>query len=237
MSILASAYEDGRRCRTRSCAACSPATMTPRLTIPRALLFLPLFAILAGCYMYDYDYNVTPSFTGKHGKTTVAVVGVDDRNRESPGRFKPEYVGLFRDLMFAIPYFVHNKDKKPIADTLANDVALGLTQSGYRATSVPNPSIESPQSALSAARQSSPSRILLVRVFKFESDSQIRTEFGYDITFEVYDDKGRLLASNRVQELKMYGPSYPSAVFARKNLPVTIRKALAEGVSPLMKDV
>ena len=139
--------------------------------------------------------------------------------------------------MVAIPYFIHNKDKKPIADTLANDVALGLTQSGYRATSVPNPSIESPQSALSAARQSSPSRILLVRVNKFESDSQIRTEFGYDITFEVYDAKGRLLASNRVQELKMYGPSYPAYGFARKNLPATIRKALAEGVSPLMKDL
>jgi hypothetical protein len=97
--------------------------------------------------------------------------------------------------MLAIPYFIHNKDKKPIADTLANDVALGLTQSGYRATSVANPSIESPQSALSAARQSSPSRILLVRMNKFESDSQIRTEFGYDLIFEVCDAKGRLLAS------------------------------------------
>ena len=139
----------------------------------RALLFLPLLAILAGCGIYHYDYNVTPSLTGKPGKTTVAIVGVDDRNRENPGRFKPEYVGLFRDIMFAIPEFIHNKDKKPIADALANDVALGLTQSGYRATSVPNPSIESPQSALSAARQSSPSRILLVRVNKFESDSQI----------------------------------------------------------------
>ncbi len=175
---------------------------------PRALLSLPLLAILAGCSIYDYDYNVTPSFTGKPGKTTVVVVGVDDRNRENPGRFKPEYVGLFRDLMFAIPYFVHNKDKKPIADTLANDVALGLTQSGYRATSVPNPSIESPQSALSAARQSSPSRILLVRVFKFESDSQIRTEFGYDITFEVYDTKGRLLASI-LRSLKCMAPPIP----------------------------
>jgi hypothetical protein len=81
--------------------------------------------------------------------------------------------------------------------------------------------------------KASPSRILLVRVFKFESDSQIRTEFGYDITFEVYDAKGRLLASNRVQELKIYGPSYPAYGFARKNLPATIRKALAEGVSPL----
>ena len=201
------------------------------MTIPRALLFLPLLAILAGCGIYHYDYNVTPSLTGKPGKTTVAVVGVDDRNRENPGRFKPEYVGLFRDIMFAVPYFIHNKDKKPIADTLANDVAFGP------ATSVPNPSIESPQSALSAARQSSPSRILLVRVNKFESDSQIRTEFGYDITFEVYDAKGRLLASNRVQELKMYGPSYPAYGFARKNLPATIREALAEGVSPLMKDL
>jgi hypothetical protein len=38
-------------------------------------------------------------------------------------------------------------------------------------------------------------------------------------------------------ELKMYGPSYPSTVFARKNLPATISEALAKGVSPLMKDV
>ena len=35
----------------------------------------------------------------------------------------------------------------------------------------------------------------------------------------------------------MYGPSYPAYDFARKNLPATIRKALAEGVSPLMKDL
>jgi hypothetical protein len=193
------------------------------MTNPRALLFLPLLGILAGCGIYHYDYNVTPSLTGKAGKTTVAVVGIDDRNRESPSRFKPEYVGLLRDMMFAFPYLIHNKDKKPIADTLANDVALGLTQPGYRATSVPNPSIESPQSALSAARQSSPSRILLVRVFEFESDSQIRIEFGYDITFEVYDAKGRLLASNRVQELKMYDPAFTAYGSARKNLPATIR--------------
>ena len=81
------------------------------MTIPRALLFLPLFAILAGCGIRHYDYNVTPSLTGKPGKTTVAVVGVDDRNRENPGRFKPEYVGLFRDIMVAIPYFIHNNQE------------------------------------------------------------------------------------------------------------------------------
>jgi hypothetical protein len=55
----------------------------------RALLFLPL---LAGCGIYHYAYNGTPSLTGKPGKTTGAVVGVDDRNRENPGRFKSEYV-------------------------------------------------------------------------------------------------------------------------------------------------
>jgi hypothetical protein len=43
--------------------------------------------------------------------------------------------------------------------------------------------------------------------------------------------------SNRVQELKMYDPSCPAYGFARKNLPATIRKALAEGVSPLMRDL
>jgi hypothetical protein len=89
-------------------------------------------------------------------------------------------------------------------------------------------------SRLSPAKPTS--RILLVRVNKFESDSQIRTEFGYDITFEVYDAKGRLLASNRVRELKMYGPAY-SVFGSRKDLLETIRKALAEGVSPLMKDL
>jgi hypothetical protein len=35
----------------------------------------------------------------------------------------------------------------------------------------------------------------------------------------------------------MYDPSCPAYGFARKNLPATIRKALAEGVSPLMRDL
>ena len=35
----------------------------------------------------------------------------------------------------------------------------------------------------------------------------------------------------------MYGPSYSAYGYARKNLPATICKAQAEGVSPLMKDL
>jgi hypothetical protein len=80
------------------------------MTIPRALLFLTL---LAGCGIYHYAYNVAPSLTGKPGKTAVAVVGVDDRNRGNPGRFKPEYVGLFRDIMVAIPSSFITKTRNP----------------------------------------------------------------------------------------------------------------------------
>lgn len=193
--------------------------------------------LLAFTACTQMSYRATPSFTGKAGNGTVVVVGVDDRNIEDAGRFKPYYVGLYRDLIFAIPYSVFNLKREPIADTLASNVAAGLVQSGYHAKSVLNPSIESAQAALAAAQQSSPSRILLIRIYKFESDSQIRTEFGYEIGFEVYDSKGHLLASNREQGLKMYGPSYPAVAFAKKNLPREISQALTRGISPLMKDL
>lgn len=209
----------------------------PFLSRPFASSLLLLAVSLSGCGMYHYDYNVTPTLKGQPGKSVVTVVGVDDRNHDKPGAFKPYYVGLFRDILLAIPYYVYNKECEPIADNLAKDVALGLQASGFKAQSLPNPSIESVETALLTGKTSkpAPTRILLVRVYKFESDSQIRTEFEYEIGFEVYDINGRLIASNRVQEIKMYGPSYPAALFARKNLPRKIKDALSEGVSPLMK--
>lgn len=194
-----------------------------------------LLLVLVGCT--QMDYRRTPTLTGKSGKASVVVVGVDDRNAEEAGIFKPYYVGLYRDLMAGIPYYVFNLKREPIADTLASNAAAGLVQSGYQARSIPNPEIEHPAAALAAARALSPSRILLIRVHKFESDSQIRTEFGYDLGFELYDAKGRLLASDRVHDLKMYGPSYPAVLFAKKNLPREISQALSNGISPLMKNL
>jgi len=205
--------------------------------VASSLLFLTV--ALSGCGIYHYDYNVTPTLKGQPGKSVVTVVGVDDRNRDKPGAFKPYYVGLFRDIMIAVPYFIYTKGRAPLADILANDVALGLKDSGYRAQSVANPSLESLESAISSGKSSKPvpSRILVVRVYEFESDSQLRTEFGYTIGFEVYDIKGGLIASSKVQETKMYGPAFGAYYFAQKNLPRKIKEALSEGVSPLMKDL
>lgn len=209
----------------------------PFLSRALASSFLLLAVTLSGCGIYHYDYNITPTLKGQPGKSIVTVVGVDDRNHDRPGAFKPYYVGLFRDIMIAVPYFIYTKGRAPLADILANDVALGLKDSGYRAQSVANPSLESLESALSAGKSSKPvpSRILVIRVYEFESDSQLRTEFGYTIGFEVYDIKGRLIASSKVQETKMYGPAFGAYYFAQKNLPHKIKEALSEGVSPLMK--
>ncbi|MBN8709580.1 MAG: hypothetical protein J0I10_09375 [Verrucomicrobia bacterium] len=211
----------------------------PFLSRAIASSLLLIAVTLSGCGIYHYDYNVTPTLKGQPGKSVVTVVGVDDRNRDKPGAFKPYYVGLFRDIMIAVPYFIYTKGRTPLADILANDVALGLKDSGYRAQSVPNPSIENLDAALAAGKSSKPvpSRILVVRVYEFESDSQLRTEFGYTIGFEVYDIKGKLIASSKVQDLKMYGPAFGAYYFAQKNLPRKIKEALSEGVSPLMKDL
>ena len=65
----------------------------------------------------------------------------------------------------------------------------------------------------------------------------IRTEVGYDITFEVDDAKGRLLASNRVQELKRPTPPIPADGFARKNLPATPATLCPKASRPLRKDL
>lgn len=211
----------------------------PFLSRAIASSLLLIAVTLSGCGIYHYDYNVTPTLKGQPGKSVVTVVGVDDRNRDKPGAFKPYYVGLVRDVMVAIPYFVYTEKRAPLADILAHDIALGLKDTGYRAQSAPNPSLESIETALLAGKTSkpTPTRILVVRIFKFESDSQIRTEFGYELGFEVYDVKGRILASTRVQEVKMYDASFSAYASSRKNLPREIKAALSEGVSPLMKDL
>lgn len=196
-------------------------------------IILPLG--LAGCGLHNYDYRPAAPIADGAGKTSIAVVGVDNRQYLKDGEIKPFYVGLVRDVMVAYPYRVRTTSYNPLSDDLAVSLATGLQKAGYRATSVTNPNPGSHSEALTLGQSSGQSRILLVRIYEFESDTQIRTEFFYDIDFEIYDKSGRLLGSNRIRDQKMYPGSPLPYAEAREQMPKRVRHLLAEGVKPLLK--
>ena len=101
------------------------------------LLLLSVVAILAGCsYPMDYQTRATPTFPTGRAKEKVVVVGVDRRDYLLKKEIKPQYVGLFRDLMAAIPYKWVTKSKNPVSDDLAINTAKGLQKAGYMAVAV-----------------------------------------------------------------------------------------------------
>lgn len=202
------------------------------------LILLSVFAILAGCsYPMDYQSRATPTFPAGRTKEKVVVVGVDRRDYLLKKEIKPQYVGLFRDLMVAIPYKWVTKSKNPVSDDLAINTAKGLQNAGYLAVAVKNPAVEDFKAGMEAARAMGATRILVVRVNELESDTMWRTEYRYDLVFELYSGTGKLLASHPVKDTIMIGATPFPTVTAQIKVPTKAGEITAEGVTPLLKEL
>lgn len=185
----------------------------------------------------DYQKRATPKFPTGHSSGKIVVVGVDQREYLIRKEINPRYVGVFRDLMVAIPYHWTTKSGNAVADDLAINTAKGLQEAGYRAEAIKNPNIESVTAGIDSARAAGASKILLIHVNELESDTQWRTEFGYDLTFELLSKSGKVLASNRMKNTIMIGASPLPTITAKIKVPTKVGEVTTEGVNPLLKSL
>ena len=205
----------------------------------RLFQFLPLGVILfiAGCsFPMDYQTRGVPKIAPGQGREQVAVVGVDDREYLKKKQVDARYVGIFRDLMVAIPYRWVTKSGKPAVDDLALNLTKGLRDAGYKAENVANLDPGSVDAGVAAAKALGTPKILVIRVSELESDTQWRTEICYDFTFDLLSKSGKLIASNRNNGSIMIGASPLPTLTAQNTVPKKVSEFMAEGVKPLLKD-
>lgn len=192
--------------------------------------------VIAGCtYPMDYQSQATPTFPAGQSKQKIVVVGVDERGYLKRKEIRPQYVGVFRDLMLAIPYKWVTKSKNPVADDLAINIAKGLSNAGYHAEALANPDIESSTAGIDAAKAAKASRIILVRVKELESDTQWRTEYVYDLNFDLLSGSGKPILSTQVKDTIMMAGSPLPTVTAQIKVPTKAGQITEEGIKPLLE--
>ena len=172
--------------------------MKPKI---QTLLLAAAALVLTGCALGNkYDLRQT-MVTAPAGSASVAVACVDERETLRQGDIGPELIGVTRN-GYGIPYRVKTATKAPVAAEIAAAVTEGFGPHRKLA-----PPISQPDAAyaLAALRGTGTDRQILIRIENFNSDTLIRTELDYSFVLEVYDSKGKLLASARQKEVANLG--------------------------------
>lgn len=147
--------------------------------------------LLAGCYSVDYDTKVV---LPEKGSTKVAVATVDERpyvlNHKNPSN----YVGIIRG-GFGNPFDRHTDDGKPLADEFSQSIVDSLADGGFAAIVVSDPPAANADQVMAQLKQSGASRLVLLELREWQSDTYVNPTMNMDYTFHVYDGSGKELAT------------------------------------------
>jgi hypothetical protein len=196
--------------------------MKPKI---QTLLLAAAALVLTGCALGNkYDLRQT-MVTAPAGSASVAVACVDERETLRQGDIGPELIGVTRN-GYGIPYRVKTATKAPVAVEIAAAVTEGFGSKRKLAPPISQPDAAS---ALAALRSTGTDRQILIRIENFNSDTLIRTELDYSFVLEVYDSKGKLLASARQKEVaNLGGNGLLPAMHARKAVLSRTGKVLSQ---------
>lgn len=147
--------------------------------------------LLAGCYGVAYDTKVV---LPEKGTTKVAVATVDERPHVLNHRNPSNYVGIIRG-GFGNPFDRHTDDGKPLADEFDQTIVDSLVDGGFAAAAVSTPPAPDASQAMALLKQSGASRLVLLELREWQSDTYINPTMNLDYTFHVYDASGKELAT------------------------------------------
>lgn len=193
------------------------------------ILSAVLALALSGCAIgnrYDYQ-SVRASIPTAKKKTAVAVATADRREYLIKSEVADSYVGMTRG-GYGNPFRVSTKSGAPLAVDISDAVAASLNQSEYQAKAVSGFPVLDSAAAKSKLFSTPADRRILITLGKWESDTLVNTELTTDITVEVFDQSGKLLASEPYSATKGLGGNLMNPVLhARKTVLDETSKILA----------
>jgi len=139
---------------------------------------------------------------------TVGII--DKRLYVVSGRNKETFVGLMRG-GFGNPWYMSTESGEPLAKDIAHAVVSGFMNTGTNTNMVvlsPNMSQEDILDKFASVKSA---RKILITLNEWKSDTFRTITFVYDLTAEVYDDKGVLMSRCTEENISTSG----------KNMPVT----------------
>ncbi|USG62058.1 hypothetical protein NBZ79_03605 [Sneathiella marina] len=195
-------------------------------------VLLAFGVLLSACAVGNkYDYKNQPIDLAASSDQKIGVSVVDQRIYIVSGEKTPDFVGLQRG-GFGNPFDVSTKAGGPMADSFAFAIADGLKSRGIDAGVV----IASPTSNRSEARgqviAGDFSKYLIVYLSEWKSDTLVNVKFIYDVTAEVLDKNGGVLAVNKLDNTEVLGGDFGNPpAFAKENIPIAFQRVMKDLIS------
>jgi hypothetical protein len=167
---------------------------TVRLDSAFRLFALAAIVALGGCAVgnrYDYSSSIAGLPISGTGKVALAVV--DARAYVLSGEKKPDFIGLQRG-GFGNPFDVRTASGRPMADEMRDAIAQALRKQGYTVVGASDAAF----------------RKMELRVAEWKTDAMMHFKLRWDLTLNVYDDHGVLLAKSTSNGTEEQGAGFQS---------------------------
>jgi hypothetical protein len=164
----------------------------------RLAIALVVVVAAAGCaHGNKHGYTAVRPNLAVQGTLPVAVVVQDVRPYILTKEKTPDFVGLQRG-GFGNPFDVTTESGRPLADDFSMSIADALARRGYKTMQAKAPAGRVPPDARAVAAESKASRVALVTIHEWKSDTYHNVALIHEVTLRVFDATGAPLATSSV---------------------------------------
>ncbi len=176
----------------------------------------------------EYDYkNQVIDFKGET-EQKVGVAVVDQRPYVVSGKKEADFIGVQRG-GFGDPFDVSTKSDEPLADSISFAIVEALKKQNITAKVLKTTPVADDEKALKALDSSDSTRLLMIYLMEWKSDTLINTRFLYDVKAVVADGKQTTIAEHSLKNSeRLAGKFMDPTNAARRNVPNAYRKVIRE---------
>ena len=198
----------------------------------RRYLLILVVLFISGCAVgnkYSYRTSSVALPIKPSAKDALVLLVKDLRPYVLDGKKSPDFVGLQRG-GFGNPFDVTTTSGKPMTEEMSLSVAHGLTDAGYRVIEAHGQ--QDMAVLVNRAESEGATRILVLQVREWKSDIYMSVTLHCDMTLNVHDTRGALLAASSAEFVKPIGGAQMGA---DKNSRV-VAKEFAKQIGYLFND-
>jgi hypothetical protein len=174
-----------------------------------ALPIVVLTALSGGCAVGQKIayHDLTPALVAR-APIPLTVVVQDERPEVSTLKKDPQFVGLMRG-GWGNAFDVETASGKPLADDITSSISRGLALRGFNVSGASVLPMSSPAQIVATLAPTGASRVLVIQLSRWKSDTYMGTKLEVDVTARVLEvPSARELGVSRVAGARNLGSSF-----------------------------
>lgn len=172
--------------------------------------FLPLIFLLSSFNVFakkELTYiELVPKIMA-NSSINVCVATLDQREVVQNGNQDARFVGYIRSTTF-IAYPIKNSSPENFSEVMSNTVANALMQNGCSTSVMKTDFSSSKENVVKELKSQKADIFILITMTKWRTDTKamnftkVATELIYDLTVDIYNKAGELIATNNLKEVE-----------------------------------